>query len=127
MTTSFGIVHDKGERLHGGLLFKPEPSVLWVVGKIVNFSDMGWDYSVCSYKIIGINRAAIAQSKRAVFKDWVECSPRAVRVRNIFLLRKSFNSLHNPNAITRPQKLLLDILGEVSVDDHRAGAIGDIC
>jgi hypothetical protein len=84
MTTSLGVVHDEGKGFRGSLLFKPEPSVLWVVGKIINLSDIGWDDSVCSYEIIGVDRAAIAQGKRAVFEHWVECSPRAVTVRRKF-------------------------------------------
>jgi hypothetical protein len=85
MTTSLGVIHNEYKGLQGSLLFKPVPFVLWVVCKIINLSNIGWDNPVCSYKIIGVNRAAVAQSQRTIFEHWVvECSPRAVIVRKRF-------------------------------------------
>lgn len=127
MTTSLGVIHDEGERLRWCLLFKPEPFMLWVVSKVINLSNMSRDDSVGSYEVVGVNRAAIAERKGAVFEHWVECSPRAVIISQQSGFWESSNSLHNTDAITRFQELLLHILGQISVDDYRPGVIGDIC
>jgi hypothetical protein len=69
MTTCLGVVHNECQRLRRGLLLQPEPSMIWVIGKIIHLSNRVGDNSICGNQILGVDWATVTQGEGTIFKQ----------------------------------------------------------